>query len=85
VTCREVADFLMDYTNGELPRSERATFERHLRVCPNCREYLALYVATIELSRRACADEQRSAATAGVPEELVAAILAARPARDSAR
>ena len=80
MTCREVADFLMDYTTGELAVSERATFERHMSVCPNCREYLALYLAAIELGRGAFADEQTSAETAGVPEELVAAILAARPA-----
>ena len=71
----------MDYINGELAASERATFERHMRVCPNCREYLALYIAAIELGRGAFADEQTSAAIAGVPEELVAAIMAARPTR----
>jgi anti-sigma factor RsiW len=80
VTCREVADFLMDFTTGELSASERATFERHMRVCPNCREYLALYLAAIELGRGAFADEQTTAAAAGVPEELVAAIMAARTA-----
>jgi len=80
VTCREVADFLMDFTTGELPDSERAAFERHMSLCPNCREYLALYVAAIELGRAGFADEHRSAAASGVPEGLVAAIMAARPA-----
>jgi anti-sigma factor RsiW len=70
----------MDFTNGELALSERATFERHMSVCPNCREYLALYIAAIELGRGAFADAQTSAATAGVPEELIAAIMAARTA-----
>ena len=80
MTCREVADFLLDYTTGELAGSERATFERHMSVCPNCREYLALYIAAIDLGRGAFADEHASAAAAGVPEDLVAAIMAARPA-----
>jgi anti-sigma factor RsiW len=79
VTCREVADFLLDYSIGELPESTRQAFERHLSVCPNCREYIALYLASVELGRRAFEDEERAAVQAGVPEDLVAAILGARP------
>src|ERR1041385_3006363 len=35
VTCREVADFLMEYIDGTLPSAQRATFDRHLAVCPD--------------------------------------------------
>ena len=77
MTCKEVADFLLEYTTGELPAEARAVFDEHLRRCRNCREYLALYLTTIELGRRAF-DDARNAVDAGVPEDLVAAILAAR-------
>jgi anti-sigma factor RsiW len=78
MTCREVADFLLDYSTGELPEVTRQAFERHLRRCANCREYLALYLASVELSRRAFEDENVLAIRAGVPDDLVAAIMSAR-------
>ncbi len=86
MTCREVADFIMDYTTGSLSAAARETFERHLSLCSNCCEYLAQYHATVKLGRHAFADDA-SAMAAGVPEELVAAILASRPrlpSRDTA-
>lgn len=79
MTCKEVADFLLGYTSGELPADARELFEHHLSRCANCREYLALYVTTIELGRHAL--DNGDAIDAGVPEELVTAILASRPSR----
>ena len=79
MTCREVADFMLDYTSGELPVEVRAVFERHLERCANCREYLALYLKSVELGRRAFAEDDALAVNAGVPDELVAALLAASP------
>ena len=78
MTCREATDFLMDYLSGELPEQTRHSFEQHLSVCPNCRRYLAIYKTTVELGRRAFDDENQTAANAGIPEDLVAAILAAK-------
>ena len=74
MTCREVADFLMDYLDGGLQPDLRAQFDRHLSVCPNCRAYLATYQATIELGRKAFAVPDADVQTE-VPEELVSAIL----------
>jgi hypothetical protein len=48
-------------------------------LCRNCQRYLALYRNTIELGRRAFADDDEAADAAGVPQELIDAILAARP------
>jgi anti-sigma factor RsiW len=78
MTCREVADFMMDYANGELSTGVREIFEHHLRVCENCRAYLRLYLRTVEFGRRAFAHDDEAAIQAGVPEEMVSAILAAR-------
>jgi anti-sigma factor RsiW len=85
VTCREFTDFILDYSTGELSVEMREVFERHLSVCLNCREYLALYLTTVELGRHACDDDGTLAVESGVPEELVAAILAARPSPERDR
>jgi anti-sigma factor RsiW len=77
VTCRELADFIMDYLSGGLLPAVRAEFEHHLTLCPNCVNYLAAYKATVELNRRAFATEDDEAAL-DVPEDLVKAIIASR-------
>ena len=80
LTCREVAEFLMAYEDGELSPAERGTFDAHLSVCPDCVAYLESYRATVALGRRAFADDDASASDA-VPEALVQAVLAARTRR----
>jgi anti-sigma factor RsiW len=77
VTCRELADFIVDYLTGELTPAVQAAFERHLDVCINCRRYLKSYEETVKLGRHAFDDED-ALVPAVVPEELVQAILAAR-------
>ena len=81
MTCRELAEFIDDYRDGELDADVRALFERHLSRCPNCVRYLAAYEKTIAMGRRALADHDaaRPAEASGAPEELIRAILAARP------
>lgn len=79
MTCRECAEFLADYVGGELPPAELAVFERHLKACPNCDEYLRQYRKTIETARGAF-DEPP--VHAPIPEALVRAILAARQKTD---
>ena len=77
MTCREFADFMMEYLSGELPSKSRVQFEHHLSLCVNCRKYLTSYEETVKLGKRAFDDED-AALPADVPEELVKAILAAR-------
>jgi len=77
MTCRELADFLMDYLTGDLPADVRSAFDRHLTLCPNCVAYLRGYKATVELGRAAFANDEADATTEA-PEDLVRAILAAR-------
>ena len=76
--CREFTEFIADYLAGTLPDEARALFERHLSRCENCRAYLSNYRATIELEQEAFADEDADL-PADVPEELIQAILNARP------
>lgn len=78
ITCRELIDFLYLYLDDELPADRRSEFERHLGVCEACREYLRQYGEAIRLGKAAFADPGRPD-EAQAPEELVRAILAARP------
>ena len=77
MTCREFADFIAGYESGELGEPSRASFDRHLSGCVNCRRYLEHYRATVALGKTAF-DDENAAVPADVPEDLVAAILAAR-------
>ena len=77
MTCRELAEFLMDYLDGALPEDDRHRFEGHLGECPDCVAYLQSYRAAVRLGRSLC-DEADDTPPAGMPEELVRAILAAR-------
>lgn len=77
MTCRAVADFLMDYVSGELPTAAKTAFEEHLLGCPNCAEYLTQYRQIIMAGQRAF-DRRDEQIVGRIPEELVRAILAAR-------
>ena len=80
MTCREFVEFLDRFVNGDLSPDEAAEFERHLAVCASCVRYLESYRQTIRLAREALAGhgDQDVTKVPAVPEELVAAILAAR-------
>ena len=77
MTCREFADFIMDYLSGELSPDTQQDFETHLSRCTNCQKYLAGYKQTIELGRRAFEDDEAEL-PGDVPEDLIKAIMAAR-------
>jgi anti-sigma factor RsiW len=77
MTCREFADFILDYLAGELSSAETALFERHLSRCPHCPEYLNQYKATVEAGRAAF-DDPEAEVPGDVPEDLIRAILASR-------
>jgi anti-sigma factor RsiW len=72
-----MVDFLMAYLEGELPESERASFEVHLQICPPCVVYLETYQEAVRLGKSLCRDDS-DALPDDVPEGLVEAILAAR-------
>jgi anti-sigma factor RsiW len=78
MNCREFTEFLHEYLFGNLPTAERAEFEKHLAECPWCVAYLDSYRKTIQLEQSAFAAED-APAPADAPEELIQAILQARP------
>ena len=82
LSCRELVEFLADYLDGALPAPNRERFEEHLRACPACVDYLDSYRETMRLTAeawQACGPEDD--VSEDVPEELVRAVLAARPRR----
>ena len=78
MNCREFTEFLNDYFDGDLADAERDVFDAHLAECPDCRAYLETYRYTVRLSRVALTGP----APADLPEDLIAAILAARATHD---
>ena len=80
VTCRKFVEFLLDYTSGALPASQRDEFDAHLAQCVACVAYMKTYAATIELGKAAFRDPD-AAVPDEVPEDLVTAVLEARRIR----
>ena len=74
MTCRDFAEFLLEYVEGQLPLEARRRFDEHLAICPDCVQYLQHYTETIKAGRLAMADDLPD----DVPDELVSAILTAR-------
>ena len=82
MTCRELIDFLMDYVTGDVTKEERACFDEHLAVCPDCVSYLQNYRETMNATKAAhdCATNEP---VPKMPPELVRAILASRKQSNS--
>ena len=76
MTCREIADSSMQYTDGELPVWRRAAFQMHLAWCPACRNYLNSYRTTVALTRLSASRDEVE--VPAVADELVQAILTSR-------
>jgi predicted anti-sigma-YlaC factor YlaD len=82
LTCRECVEFLVEYLEETMAPDVRVTFERHLAACANCVRYLESYKTTASLCKKAFELREGDALPA-VPEELIQAILAARPKADA--
>ena len=79
ITCEEFESFILAYLEDELPGRQRRVFEFHLKICRECRDYLAAYRRTVELGKAAFA-ESAAPLPESVPEDLVKAVLEARRA-----
>ena len=80
LTCREVEEFLLAYLDGELPMATRIAFRMHVVFCTECKAYLRKYKTAIALGKKTFVDGDRDARDE-LPEDLVEAILKARPTR----
>jgi len=77
ITCREFDEFVLDYIDDELSERHRSIFELHLRLCPECRQYLVAYQRASEAGR-AVFPPTDAPVPDDVPEDLIKAILKAR-------
>jgi anti-sigma factor RsiW len=77
ITCRELIEFLDRYVGNELTPEQRRSFDRHLLLCRDCRNYLDSYSQTVKLGRLAFAS-QDDPVPGDVPDDLIKAIVSAR-------
>lgn len=77
ISCRELADFIRGYLDGELTFREKMAFQSHLALCAPCRAYLKTYKETIELGKKVFEDDS-DAIPPDVPEDLVKAVMESR-------
>ena len=77
MTCLEFEEFVLSYLEGELPERQKRIFEWHLRICRECREYLAAYKRTIEIGK-AVLGPANEPVPDDVPGDLIRAVLASR-------
>ncbi len=77
ITCKEFEDFVQSYLDDDLADIKRTLFERHLRVCSECRDYLSAYQRSLEMSQAVFGSDDDSVSD-NVPEDLIKAILKAR-------
>jgi len=77
ITCQEFDAFIVDYLEDDLPRKQKVIFEMHMRMCRECRDYLAAYRRSMEISNAVCEPDSTALPT-DIPEDLIKAILDAR-------
>ncbi|MGH7856238.1 MAG: zf-HC2 domain-containing protein [Candidatus Binatia bacterium] len=76
LACGEVITFLFEFLEEEIPAERRNEFDRHLAICPSCRNYLASYRETLLLLRRERQLEE--AEIPEMPQHLVEILVRAR-------
>jgi anti-sigma factor RsiW len=52
ISCRELAELLIDYVAGDLAPEHHRRLEQHLHCCPPCLTYLETYQLTIQITRK---------------------------------
>ena len=77
ITCREFEEFVLAHLDGELDRRQQSLFDWHLRLCSECRDYLAAYQRARELGQSVLSLPD-DALPEDVPEDLIKAVLDAR-------
>jgi predicted anti-sigma-YlaC factor YlaD len=68
MTCKEIAELLMAYCDGELAKEYADLICHHIRLCGPCKNFLDSYQVTIRLSRQLPMTE--------IPQHLVEKIKA---------
>lgn len=61
--CEEIKDFLMDYLDDKLPKTDSFVFRLHLLLCSRCRLYMSRYNTSVKIAQNILDDPP--------PDELV--------------
>lgn len=77
LTCREFEEFVLAYFEGELTRQQLNRFNIHLRICRECREYIAAYQRALEINKAVLGAPDKPLPS-DVPADLIQAILEAK-------
>ena len=51
ITCKEFNNFIFNYTEGLLSEDQTKLFERHMKFCPTCRNFLKSYIAAYKAGK----------------------------------
>ena len=81
MTCEEFIDTLLEFLSGELPEQQQGEGRLHLKVCPDCVNYLKSYEVTIKLAK--AAQDAPAEGDQETLDDLVEIVLAARRKQDS--
>ena len=74
ITCLEFENFIQNYLDDTLPRTQRKLFVWHMRICKECRDYLAAYSRASELGQATLGNADEPVPQ-DVPEDLLQAII----------
>jgi predicted anti-sigma-YlaC factor YlaD len=75
LACGEVITFLFEYLDDAVPLERRREFDRHLEICPSCRNYLSTYSETLRMVHHAGRLDE--AEIPELPQHMVDAIVRA--------
>lgn len=75
IDCEQFETFILAYIDDELPPAQRRVFDLHMKVCPDCRRYIAAYQRTLETLKDVSVEDHETLPE--VPEDLIQAILEA--------
>jgi hypothetical protein len=70
MTCKELAELLMAYCDGDLPKESCDLICQHIRVCVSCHHFLESY----QITTRICRDLPMTALPEHVAQRLRAAL-----------
>lgn len=77
LTCREFEEFVLAYLDGELTQKQLTRFNLHLRICRECRDYMAAYQRALDINKAVLGASEEPVPD-DVPDDLIKAILEAR-------
>lgn len=81
ITCEEFEKFIVDYLEDNLSVSKKHTFERHLKICPECIDYLDAYSKVRDVSSASVIMTSQHI-NSEVPDDLVKAVVDAMSSDD---